>query len=289
MTDLGQLLRKARLDKKISLDDLQEVTKIRKRYLEAIEEGNYKVLPGNFYVRAFIKSYAEAVDLDPNEVVNMYQNVIPQAEPEPSEPAIRTKRTGALRNTERIGKWASNIMVISFIVLILGIIYYFMSINYKGTSDASEDLPKKITDKIEPSGQLTASGATYQATPGGETQTPPVQLPAPPPPQNEVKLAKSERGIDYYEVSGVDKLKIEVTVTGDQCWMKIDALSASREQLFEGLLKNGETKSWELADSAALRFGKASAVEITINGQTFPVGDQANVKNLQVDLQKSQG
>lgn len=63
MSDLGYILRKTRLERKISLDDLQEVTKIRKRYLEAIEEGNYKVLPGSFYVRAFIKSYAEAVGL----------------------------------------------------------------------------------------------------------------------------------------------------------------------------------------------------------------------------------
>ncbi|MEK8130160.1 RodZ domain-containing protein [Paenibacillus filicis] len=288
VTDLGLLLRKARMEKKISLDDLQEMTKIRKRYLEAIEEGNYKVLPGNFYVRAFIKSYAEAVDLDPNEVLNLYQNVIPQAEPEQIEATIRTKRSGGFRNTERIGKWASSIMVISFVVLILGIIYYFMSVNYSGKSNASENLPTKISDKIEPAGQLTVSGNTYQ-TPGGSgtvAQTPPPQAPATPA-QNEVKLAKSERGIDYYSVSGTDKLKIEVKVTGDQCWMKIDALSTPRKQLHEGLLTNGESKSWELTDSAALRFGKASAVEITINGQTFPVGDQANVKNLQVDLVKA--
>ncbi|WP_072329216.1 MULTISPECIES: RodZ domain-containing protein [unclassified Paenibacillus] len=287
MTDLGLLLRKARMEKKISLDDLQEVTKIRKRYLEAIEEGNYKVLPGNFYVRAFIKSYAEAVELDPNEVLNMYQNVLPPPETEQPETTVRTKRTGALRNTERIGKWASNIMVISFVVLILGIIYYFMSINYKGTSDASEDLPKKITDKAESPGQLTASGATYQnAPPGGAAVTPPVVQPPPAQPENDVKLAKSERGTDYYTVTGTGSLKIEVKVTGDQCWLKIDALTDPRQQLFEGTLKNGDSKSWELTSAAALRFGKASAIEITINGQTFPVGDQANVKNVQVDWQK---
>jgi cytoskeletal protein RodZ len=300
VTDLGLLLRKARTEKKISLDDLQEMTKIRKRYLEAIEEGNYKVLPGNFYVRAFIKSYAEAVDLDPNEVLNLYQNVIPQTEPEQLEATIRTKRSGGFRNTERIGKWASSIMVISFMVLILGIIYYFMSINYSGKSNASESLPTKITEKIEPAGQPTASGATYQNAPGsgtvngtqgtaGTVQPPSGQTPAPPPAQNEVKLAKTERGIDYYSVSGTDKLKIEVKVTGDQCWMKVDALSSPRKSLHEGLLTNGESKSWELTDSVALRFGKASAVEITINGQTFPVGDQANVKNLQVDLVKVSG
>lgn len=50
MSELGRHLKEARLQKGMSLDDVQEVTKIRKKYLEAIEAGDYKVLPGSFYV-----------------------------------------------------------------------------------------------------------------------------------------------------------------------------------------------------------------------------------------------
>lgn len=67
MSELGRHLKEARLQKGMSLDDVQEVTKIRKKYLEAIEAGDYKVLPGSFYVRAFIKTYAEAVGVNPDE------------------------------------------------------------------------------------------------------------------------------------------------------------------------------------------------------------------------------
>lgn len=69
MSELGQQLKEARLQKGLSLDDVQEMTKIRKRYLEAIETGDYKVLPGSFYVRAFIKTYAETVGLNPDEIL----------------------------------------------------------------------------------------------------------------------------------------------------------------------------------------------------------------------------
>lgn len=48
MSELGLQLKEARLQKGMSLDDVQEVTKIRKKYLEAIESGDYKVLPGSF-------------------------------------------------------------------------------------------------------------------------------------------------------------------------------------------------------------------------------------------------
>ncbi|GLI07153.1 XRE family transcriptional regulator [Paenibacillus tyrfis] len=293
MSDLGQLLRKARVEKKISLEDLQETTKIRKRYLEAIEDGNYKVLPGNFYVRAFIKSYAEAVGLDPNEVLNMYQNVIPQPEPEQIEP-IRTKRT--TRNTEWLGKWASNVMVISFVVLILGVIYYYMSQSYTGnTDDATKDLPKKITEKVEPAtqtpnpGNAGANGAN--GTNGALADNKPVQVPTPPPtppPTTEVKLVKSERGTDYYAVTGTDKLKIEMKVTGDSCWIEVDSPPGGNKKVIDSMtFNNGETKTWELTDTAFLIFGKANAVELSVNGSPVVVGDQPNVKKIQVDIQKS--
>ena len=73
VTELGARLKEARLQKGYSLDDLQEITKIQKRYLVGIEEGNYASMPGSFYVRAFIKQYAEAVGLNPNEILQQYQ------------------------------------------------------------------------------------------------------------------------------------------------------------------------------------------------------------------------
>ncbi|WP_281887538.1 RodZ domain-containing protein [Paenibacillus sp. YYML68] len=293
MTELGLLLRKARMEKKISLDDLQETTKIRKRYLEAIEEGNFKVLPGNFYVRAFIKSYAEAVGLDPGEVLNLYQNVIPAAEPEKLE-QVRTKRTTNVASSERFGRWASGIMVISFFVLIVGIIYYFVSVNYKGTADASNHLPNKITDKIEPAAPKpdTAGAATYGTGANAASKQPQPQVQAPEPvapaaPVAQVKLAKSERGTDYYAVSGTDKLTVEVRVTGEECWMKIDSLGPPRQQLEEGMLKHGAVKTWELSNAAYVRFGRANAVELIVNGTTIPVGNEPNVKNIQLELVQS--
>ena len=77
LTELGAHLKEARLAKGYSLDDLQEITKIQKRYLIGIEEGNYSIMPGSFYVRAFIKQYAEAVGLDPEKLLDNYRSDIP--------------------------------------------------------------------------------------------------------------------------------------------------------------------------------------------------------------------
>lgn len=283
MSDLGQLLRKARMEKKISLDDLQETTKIRKRYLEAIEEGDYKIMPGNFYVRAFIKSYAEAVGLDPNEVLRLYQNVIPSPEPEHIEP-IRAKRT--TRNTERIGKWASNVMMISFVVLILGIIYYYINQSYVGgaANDAQQEQSKKLTDKIEPSSPAPQTEGGSGTTALAESKPPEKPPETPPPPAMEVKLVKSDRGTDYYTVSNTKKLKIEMNVSGDACWIQLDSLGATKQMVEQGTFQNGNTKTWELDNAAYMIFGKANAVELKINGTPVIVGDAANVKKLQIEF-----
>lgn len=72
--EIGIRLKEARKANDISLDSLQETTKIQKRYLLAIEQGNLHLLPGKFYARAFIKEYASAVGLDPNEILEDYQD-----------------------------------------------------------------------------------------------------------------------------------------------------------------------------------------------------------------------
>lgn len=77
MTELGIRLKEAREEKAMSLDDLQAATKIQKRYLTALEEGNYDIIPGKFYVRAFIKQYAEAVGLDADQLFEEHKKDIP--------------------------------------------------------------------------------------------------------------------------------------------------------------------------------------------------------------------
>ncbi|MCR8630740.1 helix-turn-helix domain-containing protein [Paenibacillus radicis (ex Xue et al. 2023)] len=284
MSDLGQLLRKARMENKISLDDLQETTKIRKRYLEAIEEGNYKILPGTFYVRAFIKSYSEAVGLDPNEVLRLYQNVIPAHEQEQLIEPIRSKRTR--RNTEKIGKWASNVMMVSFVVLILGIIYYYLNMHYPGNPNDAKptDEPNRVTDKkLDPSTNLNSGSASVSLT----EKKPEAPVPTPPPaPKIEVKLVKSQSGTDYYSVSNADKLTIQMKVTGEACWVQIDSLGQNREVVEQGTYTNGKSQTWEVANSAFLIFGRSNAIELTVNGTLVQVGDTPNAKRIQIDLQK---
>lgn len=66
---LGQALKEAREARGLSLDRIEEETKIRKKYLAALEEEQYHVLPGRVYTKAFLRTYARLLGLDADAVL----------------------------------------------------------------------------------------------------------------------------------------------------------------------------------------------------------------------------
>ncbi|EKK20903.1 helix-turn-helix protein [Fructilactobacillus florum 8D] len=71
---VGAELKAARTKANLSIDDVQKQTKIQKKYLVAMENDDLEALPGKFYVRAFVRQFANAVGLSGDELVNRYQS-----------------------------------------------------------------------------------------------------------------------------------------------------------------------------------------------------------------------
>lgn len=72
MSKVGEMLRDERERQNLTFDDIEQSTSIRTRYLQAIEAGEYSVLPGDVYTKGFIRNYANILGLDGAEFVNMY-------------------------------------------------------------------------------------------------------------------------------------------------------------------------------------------------------------------------
>jgi hypothetical protein len=112
---LGEFLRRERELRQISLDDVAERTKISRRYLEAIEEGQYDRLPGEIFVRGFIRSYAQSVGLDPQDTLLMYSQLRMVHEVVP----LRTERISPARRAwnERSLLW----LLVAGVLLVSGV------------------------------------------------------------------------------------------------------------------------------------------------------------------------
>jgi cytoskeletal protein RodZ len=83
-SSLGKYLKSIREEKEISIEELAETTKIKQDYLEAIEDDKYDVLPEGPYLKLFLKSYSEALDIEYDKLVSYLEAATAQT---PAKPA----------------------------------------------------------------------------------------------------------------------------------------------------------------------------------------------------------
>jgi cytoskeleton protein RodZ len=73
MPTIGDTLREARMRKKLDIADVEERTKIRAKYLRALENEEFGLLPGSTFVKTFLRTYAEELGLDPHALLEEYR------------------------------------------------------------------------------------------------------------------------------------------------------------------------------------------------------------------------
>ncbi|MFW5843595.1 MAG: helix-turn-helix domain-containing protein, partial [Spirochaetota bacterium] len=83
MESIGEKLKTARKEKGYSLDQVSRETHIAKRFVEALEEEDFDAFPGEPYLIGFLKTYSIFLDLDPQEMVNLYKSFKLQEQPAP--------------------------------------------------------------------------------------------------------------------------------------------------------------------------------------------------------------
>ncbi|MFZ0445912.1 MAG: RodZ domain-containing protein [Bacillus sp. (in: firmicutes)] len=276
MTELGTILKEARIAKNLSLDDLQEITKIQKRYLIGIEEGNYGLMPGNFYVRAFIKQYAEAVGLDPEELFEKFNNEIPSthADDIPGQLSrVKTKRTigeGSSKFLDVLPKLLIVIVVIGLFVFI----WWYLSKNtgndtdpisqdenkQETTYEESEELIKENEEKNEKLEEVTDTEDEDKQT-DEEVEEPET-------PVQELASVEANGAKSTYELKNADKFELKVVSTGET-WVNIK--NGKGHSFFQGMLKKGGTENHSIDLSqeteVVIVAGRSSETEIYVNDQ----------------------
>jgi cytoskeleton protein RodZ len=131
MPPIGDTLREARMRQKLDIADVEERTKIRAKYLRALENEEFGLLPGSTFVKTFLRTYAEVLGLDPHRLVEEYRTGYEEedeleAQPLGGPPAAGPPHRGrGLRTPGPPGRGATLIGVVVAILaflLILGLV-----------------------------------------------------------------------------------------------------------------------------------------------------------------------
>jgi cytoskeletal protein RodZ len=116
---LGEKLRLAREARGITLSEVSAQTRIATRYLEAIEENNYKPLPGGVFNKGFIKAYAKYVGVDEQEALNDYARLL-ATQTESDDDGDRYRRPMVLTDDRNRSSASSLIFAVIILLLMTG-------------------------------------------------------------------------------------------------------------------------------------------------------------------------
>lgn len=290
MTGLGDRLKEARTAKGFSLDDLQSITKIQKRYLSGIENEDYSMMPGAFYVRAFIKQYAEAVGLNADDMLALYKDSTPSiiAEEETSKitsPTMTRKR--GLKSNNQLNEIMPMIIVALFIVVIIVVfwfLYQYVASNKPNVNMGQEEQPITVVKK--PTTNKPDSEKVNEETEKDPVEEQPVQEPEPP---VQALVFESTSGeTSTYGLTGTDTFILEIRTSGDSWIGVLDSAKTERMTPKAEVMKAGGTVELNVSDteSVRIRVGRTQSTEIFVNGELLKYESDRLTQNIIIKYNK---
>lgn len=240
MPQIGELLRQERERKNLSLKDVENALNIRTAYLQAIEEGRFDVIPGEVYVKGFIRNYGNFLGLDGSQLVAMYREARQAAEPQQEAPMPPTQpSTPAPARSLRLGGW---LWKAAGALLVVAVAVWYFYAAAPGPQPASPPPP--------------AGGVSQSSQPSPADSTPQSAQPAPPAAQQVPPAPPAVAGVH-----------VTAKFT-DNCWLQV---SADGKTIYEGTAAKGATMTWDGRDNIKITFGNAGAAEVALNGRSLGV------------------
>jgi cytoskeletal protein RodZ len=247
---LGRWLREAREAKGVTLEEAGEATRIRARFLELLEAGDFAAFPGgDVQLRGFLRIYARYLDLSPEEVLGRYSAEVydldappiaadipetetPSAEPTNDLTSIRF-RPRDIPVSSSLPRWMSveTVLIVGFVLIILltilAVAVYVM--NQPDDDQAQVPVATAAPTEVVSSPTATATAATPAPTlvaTGGEEVT----------------------------------LTLEAT---EHVLVRVGGVGV----VFEEMMTPGQTETWSDDEVLVVKTGNGAGLQVTVNGQ----------------------
>lgn len=166
---IGEVLRLARINQGLSLEELQEKTEIQLHFLEAMEADDFDLLPSTFYARSFLRKYAWAVELDEGIVLDAYDSgsMITYEEVDVDEEDLSGRRRSNKKKTSYLPLFYFVLFALSILIFVTYYVWNYIqtqpspsSANYSVVNSTSST----ISSSSSSSSQTSSSSSTTEST-----------------------------------------------------------------------------------------------------------------------------
>lgn len=252
---VGTILREARIQKGLTLLDVEKGTSIRSRYLEAVEKDEYDKTPGEVFLKGIIRNYGNFVGLDGLALVNAYKASAAGLSAEAVRAAEireveKVKLNIQLKNPRDLGSGNGSVElpwrqiavgVLAVVVLAAG---YFA-------------VPRAI--------------AYFQARPQKQQETRVAE--AKPESVSAGSAKQTQTGGVAAAAAPLTKVALEMEAVGD-CWLEVNADGA---EVFSGMLHEKDKKSFEAKDKLIVKYGNIGVMKVVVNGESVDLQGEHGV------------
>jgi cytoskeletal protein RodZ len=253
LKEIGDFLKSAREEKGISLDEVSDATKIPKRHLSSLEEGNFSCFSGEVYLRGALKNYAEVVGLNPKEIISGYELLLKKKKTiengkidekkHKKQQLKEDNKPVVFRNRRKPLPLAALIWIFLLAIVVGGSLWYFFQ------QPPSENARPPHTSEPAPEENGMKENNGYIIP-----EEPPHREP-------EITIINSGSNEVVYLLSGADQKQIIMNFSG-RCWVRID----QDGNLEEAIYANGDSIELGDAQETRIRLGYPAVVEIRVNG-----------------------
>jgi cytoskeleton protein RodZ len=250
--EIGSTLRVVREKKNISLAQVEEITKINRRYLEALENEDYQELPDQVYSIGFLKNYARFLGFQNEEVAELTEALKNAL----NTPVPVNKGANGRKRNGRPGRSMFQLPnarllrgLIAIAVVLALIVGIYQVYGNKENTEPTSFIP----------------GSTAENAETDDSNKPTDVTPAINPEEFNQDNSPSTSSVNSGEVGPVAGLILELYVRQDRCWMSI---VVDGKEEFSGTLVEGDYRKFTANEKIFIHLGNARSVEVFKNGQS---------------------
>jgi cytoskeleton protein RodZ len=262
--DIGNTLREARIRKGLSITDVESVTKIRSKYLEALEENDFEVLPGPTVVKGFLRSYAIFLKLDSEALLAEYRSKYEHHVEELG--ALRTEmsqqqrtRTSAERKKKRTRRTQRGYAAAGFIAVVAVILLAWFG-SGRGQEPATID-----GSNLSSSTSSTSASSATTVSIAVETTTTSATIPP---------ESSTTTSVGVATTTG-ENVTMVLSVAQGSCWLVVREDNESGAELYAGTLSAGGQQTFDSAKRYWVMAGIPDALTISVNGTPYSLSGPA--------------